>query len=207
MTARGLVLIVLVLAAAPFVRATDPAPVPLRAPLSALPARLDSWRGVDGPDVEPEVAAVLGADDYLNRIYRQPEGAAVGLWVAYYGAQRQGDAIHSPMNCLPGTGWTPIAHSRPLVRAGGQIFPVNRYVVEKRGDRQVVMYWFQGRGRTIANEYANKAYLLVDALRMRRTDGALVRVIAPVADDERLADLNAGAFIGVLHPQLTRWLP
>src|SRR5688500_16320068 len=130
MTLRGLLLIVLVLAATPLVRATDPPAVPLAAPLSALPLTLESWRGVEGPPVDPEVAAVLGADDYLKRIYHQPEGAAaVGLWVAYYGMQRQGDAIHSPMNCLPGTGWIPIAHSRPLVRAGGETFPVNRYVV------------------------------------------------------------------------------
>jgi len=204
---RAVILFVVVLAAAQFARRSDAIPIPLQRPFDAFPLQLATWRGEEGPSVEPEVAKELGADDYLNRTYVDPSGAAVALWVAFYGSQRQGDAIHSPLNCLPGTGWTPIAHSRPMVHVGNARFAVNRYVVEKRGERQLVTYWFQGRGRTVASEYANKAFLLVDAVRLSRTDGALVRVVAPIGRDARAADSATERFITALQPALSTWLP
>lgn len=207
MMLRGVILLVVVLAASPFARGRGPLLVPLARPLETFPLQLAVWQGEEGPSVEPEVARVLGADDYLNRTYADPSGAAVALWVAFYGSQRQGDAIHSPLNCLPGTGWTPVAHSRPILQAGTDRFAVNRYVVEKRGERQLVTYWFQGRGRMVASEYANKAYLLVDAVRLRRTDGALVRVVAPIGRDERAADAATVHFIAAVQPALANWLP
>jgi EpsI family protein len=207
MTYRSCVLLVVILAASPLARGVEPIAVPLRSPLDRFPMQLSVWRGADAPPVEPEIAKVLGADDYVNRVYEDPGGAAVGLWVAFYGSQRQGDAIHSPLNCLPGTGWTPVARSRLMLQAGDTRFPVNRYVVQKRGERQLVTYWFQGRGRVLANEYANKAYLLLDAVRLHRTDGALIRVVAPIRGNEPAADAATANFISVLQPQLASWLP
>ena len=169
--------------------------------------QLEQWRGINGPELAPDVARVLGADDSMNRVYRRPDGATVGLWVAFYASQRQGDAIHSPLNCLPGTGWMPLQHTRPVLDVNGHSLPINRYVIQKRGERQLVMYWFQGRGRVVASEYVNKAYLLVDAVRQRRTDGALVRVTAPIDNNEQLVDRAAVDFIAALQPQLVRWLP
>jgi EpsI family protein len=207
MTARACVLAVLVLCAGGWASTSGHRDVfPLK-PLSAFPMQVDEWRGVNGPELAPEVARVLGADDSINRVYRRADGATMGLWVAFYSSQRQGDAIHSPLNCLPGTGWTTLEHSRPELEVGGRPFPINRYLVQKRGERQLVMYWFQGRGRVIASEYANKAYLLVDAVRQRRTDGALVRVSAPVGGSEQLADRAGIDFIAALQPHLARWLP
>jgi EpsI family protein len=207
MTTRAIVLVVLLGAAGHLVSAASPRPVHPAAPLASLPLRLSSWQGVPGPAVEPDVERVLAADEYVNRIYRRGGDAVVGLWVAFYSAQRQGDAIHSPLNCLPGTGWTTISHSRPMIQVAGSAFPVNRYVVQKRGARQVVMYWFQGRNRIVASEYANKMFLLVDAIRHRRTDGALVRIVVPIRGDERVADGQAISFINALHGQLARRLP
>ena len=207
MTARVVVLAGLVFAASVVVRGSEPAARELPVPLSAFPRELAGWMGMDGPPLDPEVAKVLGADDYLDRTYHHADAGAVGLWVAFYAVQRQGDAIHSPMNCLPGTGWMPVAHSRTLLWSGERQARVNRYVVQKRGERQVVTYWFQGRGRIVASEYANKGYLLLDAMRLRRTDGALVRLVTPVRGDEAVADGSIRKFADVLGPQLARWLP
>lgn len=207
MIARAGVLAVLVLCAGGWARTNRHQEVFPRAPLSAFPMQLEQWRGFNGPELEPEVARVLGADDSMNRVYRRPDGATVGLWVAFYASQRQGDAIHSPLNCLPGTGWTPLQHTRPVLDVNGRSLPVNRYLIQKRGESQLVMYWFQGRGRVVASEYANKGYLLVDAIRQRRTDGALVRVTAPIERDERGVERAVVDFIAALQPQLTRWLP
>jgi EpsI family protein len=207
MTARAVALALLVLAASAAVRGSVPPARPLPVSLSAFPRELAGWRGVHAAPLDPDVERVLGADDYLNRAYYHPAAGVVALWVAYYGAQRQGDAIHSPLNCLPGTGWAPIAHTRPLLRVGDRSIRVNRYVVQKRGERQVVTYWFQGRGRAVASEYANKAYLLLDAVRLRRTDGALVRLVAPIHREEARADAAIAAFATALGRDLARWLP
>jgi EpsI family protein len=100
----------------------------------------------------------------------------------------------------------PISHARTTMQAPGGEFPVNRYVVENRGERQLVLYWFDGRGRRVASEYVNKAYLLHDGLRYGRTDGALVRIITPITGGEASADAAAQAFVRSLVPQLARWL-
>jgi len=126
--------------------------------------------------------------------------------VAYYGSQAQGDSIHSPKHCLPGSGWQPISQTRSVVRAGDRELPLNRYVIQRRGERQLVLYWFQGRGRLIASEYANKLFLFADALRLGRTNGALVRVATPLGPDDRTADQAATRFIHALQPTLGRWL-
>ncbi len=84
---------------------------------------------------------------------------------------------------------------------------MNRYIVEKRGDRQLVFYWFHGRGRMVASEYLNKAFLLHDAIRVGRTEGALVRLSIPMIGSEASADNVAEAFVRVLLPPLKRWLP
>jgi EpsI family protein len=207
MRVRLLVIVALLCGARLVMAGREPGVTPLREPLSAFPQQLDGWRGQEGQPFDPETLRVLGADDYLNRVYQHSAHAPVGLYVGYYGAQREGTAIHSPQNCLPGSGWVPVSQSRTTLQVGEDRFPVNRYIVEKRGERQLVLYWFDGRGRRVASEYANKAYLLHDALRHGRTDGALVRVITPMDGGEAAAGAGAEAFARALVPQLARWLP
>jgi EpsI family protein len=205
--ARLLVVVALLLGARLVMAGREPVVTPLPQPLSAIPLELEHWRGADAAPFDAETLKVLGADEYVNRIYRHSAHAPVGLFIGYYAAQREGTAIHSPQNCLPGSGWVPVNHARTTLQGAGGQFPANRYVVEKRGERQLVLYWFDGRGRRVASEYVNKAYLLHDALRRGRTDGALVRIITPITDGEAAADAAAHAFVRALTPQLTRWLP
>jgi EpsI family protein len=129
------------------------------------------------------------------------------LYVGYYNSQRQGDTIHSPQNCLPGAGWQPVSAERTRIAGVGGSIPVNRYVIQKGLDRQVVLYWYQGRGRVIANEYLNKAMLMVDAARLNRTNGGLVRLIAPVVTTTEAASNELSAFAAALLPRLSEHLP
>ena len=113
---------------------------------------------------------------------------AVGLYVGYHDSQRQGDTIHSPLNCLPGAGWQPLEQGRITVsvRDHGTARPapieVNRVVIGKGLDRQLVLYWYQSHRRVVASEYWGKVYTVLDAMRYNRTDAAMVRVITPVRD-------------------------
>ncbi|HVL66391.1 MAG TPA: EpsI family protein [Vicinamibacterales bacterium] len=177
-----------------------------RESLATLPHVLDDWRGREAAPLRGDVVAQLGVDDYIHRTYVAPERPPVSLYAGYYESQRQGDTIHSPQNCLPGAGWRPVSSSILTIEAGGRQVPVNHYVIQKGLDRQVVLYWYQGRGRVIANEFHNKALLMWDAATLRRTNGGLVRIISPHAET---ADATPGAlaFAKALIPRLERLMP
>jgi EpsI family protein len=86
---------------------------------------------------------------------------------------------------------------------------VNRYVVQKGLSRHIVLFWYQMRGRVVASEYTAKLYLIDGAVRTNRTDGALVRVIVPVADgtSDTAADQAAASFVRLVFPRLGPHLP
>ena len=174
--------------------ARTPAMGPAARPLAAVPIDLRDWRGADQPPFDEETLRILGADDYLNRIYVHPSGLATSLYVAFYASQRTGESIHSPLHCLPGNGWQPVSMSRLTLAADGRPIVVNRLLVKKGMMRQLVLYWFEGRGRTVASEYRNKLWLVWDGVRHRRSEGALVRITTPVVRDEQLAQTVAVTF-------------
>jgi EpsI family protein len=177
-----------------------------RSALVALPSTLDEWRGHDTDAFADDVVSQLGVDEYINRIY--VGGAApIALYVGYYASQRQGDTIHSPQNCLPGAGWRPIEAGYQDLAIGPRTVFVNRYVIQKGVERQVVLYWYQGRGRIIASEYANKFLLMWDAARLNRSNGALVRVITPVISTIGESTATATQFSAALLPVLTEHIP
>jgi EpsI family protein len=191
--------------------------VPVRAALATFPLNLAGWKGDATIPLDPAILNVLRVDDYLNRMYVRHD-TAVGFYVGYYGSQRQGDTIHSPLNCLPGAGWRPVKQERvrievPLTVDGteSRSIYVNRLTIEKGLERDVVLYWYQFHGRVVASEYSSRALMVFDALRRNRTDGALVRIIAPVRTpdpSEELAGFNAAvAFARAVFPLLSRYLP
>lgn len=180
--------------------------VPAR-PLSSLPMTLGSWTGAREADFDAQTLSVLGVDDYITRLYRRGPEAA-DLYVGYYATQKRGGTIHSPLNCLPAAGWQPLSDSRVrLDVARGLSINANRYVVQRGLDKELVFYWFQSHGRTLASEYWTKAYLIFDGLTMHRTDGALVRVVVGPFTQEASAQRTATDFIQTLAPQLTNRLP
>jgi EpsI family protein len=178
-----------------------------RSTLRDLPREIGDWRGTDFEPLSDDVVAQLGVDDYVNRHYVGAKALPIAVYIGYYDSQRQGDSIHSPQNCLPGAGWRPVEAGSLTVGRGDAGVNVNRYVITKGLDRQVVLYWYQGRGRVVAGEYLNKALLMFDAARLRRTNGGLVRLISPVVTTTEAATAEASAFAGVLLPHLSRYLP
>jgi len=150
----------------------------------------------------------LHVDDYVNRWYQDESGHIVGLYVAYYENQKTGESIHSPKNCLPGSGWEPIRTGRQqLALSSGSQVLVNLYLIQKGLDQQLVLYWYESHGRIIASEYSAKIYLVLDGIRLNRTDSALVRVSTPVDDGEVAARRRAVAFAEKLLNPLGNLLP
>ena len=181
-----------------------------RASLSDFPARVGGWSGLPAEKFDPAVVKALGVDEYVNRYYASGPHLA-HLYIGYYRTQREGDAIHSPMNCLPGAGWLPIETGTLDLVSGKASTRVNRYIIQKGLDKQVVLYWYQSHGRTIASDYWSKVYLVLDSIRLNRTDAALVRVIAPFDDasptPELQAEQTAVSLATAIYPRLDAFLP
>ena len=157
-------------------------------PLSDFPKDIGSYRAVQDFAFDQQTLKVLGVTDYMNRAYFSPSQGELGLYVGYFRTQRTGATIHSPKNCLPGAGWQPtVSEIYQLSLPDGRKVPVNLYVIRKDLDQQIVIYWYQSHGRVVASEYWGKFYMVADAIRLNRTDAALVRITAPV----RNGDLDA----------------
>lgn len=163
--------------------ARSQAAVPLAGSLSSV---LSEFAGHDVVDqtIGADERRVAGMTDYVARRYQQDGVVAFTTLVSYYDRQTQGKTIHSPRNCLPGAGWEIISGETRVITVDGIQRTVNRYVLKNRNATAIAYYWYQGRGRVTANEYAVKWNLLRDAALLGRTEEALVRVVVPVVAPE-----------------------
>jgi EpsI family protein len=187
-----------------------PESVPPSNPLKNFPTTVSDWFLRQEGVMEKEIADVLQADDLLIRDYQYKNEASANLFVAAFRSQRNGKTPHSPKNCLPGAGWVQQASSiEEIPLSDGRKLETNRYVVAKGDTKSLVYYWYQSRDRSVANEYKAKYYVVEDAIRMNRTDTALVRVVIGVASMDQLpqADKYARDFIVKVHPHLREVLP
>jgi EpsI family protein len=209
---RFAVVAVLLAATALFLHARSRNEVlPARDPLADFPHQLGEWTGTD-VTIQQEVLDVLGAGDFLLRVYqdssrRQPY---VDLFLAYFPSQRTGDTIHSPKHCLPGSGWLPVESSRVTLSLPGRSpFLANRYVIAKGTDRQLVLYWYLAHDRAVASEYWAKFYLVADSIRLSRSDGSLVRVTTPLRPGETTdaAQARLISFADKFSPLLNQYVP
>lgn len=178
--------------------------LPTKAALVDYPTQLGGWSGVHDR-IDELVAEKLGFTEYVMLNYMNGENLPINFYVAYYASQRKGVSPHSPKVCIPGGGWEIAAFNRTHIDS----IPVNRALIRKGTQDQIVYYWFEERGLAVANEYLKKWMLFQDALLLNRTDGSLVRVTTPVLDGESMeqADQRARSFIRIAREQLSQFLP
>ena len=189
--------------------------LPLRADLDAsVPLVLIDLAG-EPQEVSAAEIRAAGVNNYLLRNYRPARPPAEGsgevpwiqVYVGYYERQTQGRTIHSPKNCLPGSGWEPLASRTEVIQTPSGPVTVNRYRLKNESAQALVLYWYQGRGRVEANEYMVKWDLLRDAALRRRTEEALVRVVVPITGTEAQAFQAAARAAGLLIPAVGLALP
>ena len=182
-------------------------PVVLRRSLRELPYVIENWKGEE-KQLPQQIVEAVGVSDYTNRIYSQAAVPPVQLYVGYYATQKTGDTMHSPKNCLPGAGWEPVyAGYATIPLQGHRGIVVNDYVIQKEVDKEMVLYWYHGRGRVIASEYEGKFWMVADAISRNRTDGALVRLVTPMNDGEAKARQRLISFAQMLFPDLDAIIP
>lgn len=180
-----------------------------RQELNNFPTQVGAWKqeGVD-QRFDAQTMSVLRASDYLLRTYRLTNGQSANLYVGYYATQRNGSTFHSPLNCLPGSGWSMEDPSRVTITSpNGKSFVANAYVIVNGGIRERMIYWYQGRGRITASEYWAKIYTVLDSARLRRSDAAMVRVIVPITGSDAAALESAKEFAAVTSVVLPQFVP
>ncbi|WP_411816147.1 VPLPA-CTERM-specific exosortase XrtD [Hyphococcus sp. DH-69] len=210
-TIFGSISIAIILAAGAYVHfgTSNILKVPERASLAGLPYEFEGWSS-EVQKVDNETLEVLGADDYIITNMVSPEDEHFNLYVAYLNMQRHGHSWHSPRQCIPGGGWQITQHDVvPVEMPDGQRFHYNRIIIENRGVRQLVYYWYDQRGRKIANEFVMKFLLIFDAVKLRRTDGAMIRIMTPIGRQEIISDADERlmGYMKELNPKLPAYVP
>jgi len=182
--------------------------IPERSRFAAFPLKVGQWQGRPSM-LEPDVERSLKFDDYILSDYSEADRRPVNLYVAYYASQRQGESPHSPIVCIPGGGWQITHFERFNNGTADQPLPYNRVIVARDAKQMLVYYWFDERGRAIANEWWSKWYLFADSLLKNRTDGALVRLTTQIlpGELERDADNRLQSFMREVVPALKGYLP
>lgn len=184
---------------------------PIKQSLASFPKHIGQWEMVHSSESSKDVITMLGVDDDIQYTYRNPDGRYISLYVGYYSAVGVKGGYHSPKNCLPGGGWgiddiNP--HTLGIGIEGNSQSVISEMLIRSGDSYQIVLYWYQNRGRIIASEYWEKVYLVLDALRLQRRDGTFVRIMSAVpGDDIAATSQEVGAFAEQVMTTLESYLP
>jgi len=191
---------------------------PSRASFAEFPLEIGEWRCPGREAMEQKVVENLGVTDYLICTYGGATQPPVGVYVGYHASQvnKAGGGggetrIHPPAHCLPGSGWDIIATRTERIELPGlphSPAPVKRLVIAKGDQRQLVYYWYQERGRVIADDWRKIIDLFWDRARLQRTDGALVRFTVPIVrGNDEAAEAAFRDLAANLVPKLPAYVP
>ena len=181
-------------------------PRPLDRELALLPTTLGAWHGEDIPPDDTPLA-LAHTDAQLARVYRDPSGAALTLYVGYFEAQEQGRE-------LIGVGSTKrhrLASEVAVTVPGDRTYQISRTVLPDHPRRPTVFFWYDLNGRIVATRYGSKVTTLVDGLTRLRTNGALVAISPATPDDGNPAAVDqvsgqVAGFVALLMPVLRAYL-
>lgn len=207
---RSIIVIVILILAILFIHlgTKNSMDIPVLKPLSTFDKRIGRWEYTGDVKLQDKVVDILGTDDYIEYVYKSPDNQTIDLYVSYFNSLREGKQFHSPKNCIVGSGSVVLRTDTINIPVKGDkmnLIPVNLMVLKRGDQKQLVLYWYQCRGRYIRSEYAEKIYRVVDSVSKRRTDGAFIRVISLGSSENMLPSLID--FTGQLIPVLEEYIP
>ncbi len=183
----------------------EPPRVPLLQSLDHFPLQLGSWQG-RRTYMDPEIFEKTEADSYLDADFSSPGQEPVSFYLAHYEIQGGAGGLgHNPGACMTGTGWTTLESGVTEIAPG---YPVN-YLVLERSKQRLLVYWWnihQGQWLSLSSARYYKLYTIYNALRNRRTDWALVRLITPVNNNLNAARDRLDTFAHLVAPILTQFI-
>lgn len=166
--------------------------------LSGVPLNLDNWEGreVKLPD---SVYEILGTRDVLSRQYKDKEGDIVELSIVYSGHDRQ--SFHPPELCYIGGGVDLTGKSTESISLDdGSTLDLNKLTMQSSQGTIKAWYWFLVGDRFVGNFYKQQVYFILDALKGKKLQGALIRV--SIRGDSEVLERKAKSFIGKIAPHL-----
>ena len=146
---------------------TSPYNFSLSGDLNQIPLTLGDWTGQDVPQTNLEVFILLEPEQYVQRMYRQPDGRYV--WLSLIGSHKS-KSFHSPQICYDTDGWQTEANSERITLDKGETY-ASRLVATKQLDgggsaEHVILYF----------------YLWPSYARNPQDGTVLVKVTAPIYD-------------------------
>lgn len=204
---RIFVVYALLIAAALFVHLHEDVAVPVTRPLAEIPQQQGVWRMVSQSRFSDEVLEVLKPTDYLSRSYVDRDGNRVGFYLGYHGGGPGSGGIHSPKNCLPGSGWLKVSSESGSLKVAEENIHLVRAVYQNGYSKELFIYWFQVKGQTLANEYTLKLAEVTNSIFQNRRDSAFIRLSVPVDQDLDTALAVGENFIRDFYPHIAAVLP
>lgn len=183
------------------------APVPTNQPLNQFPEQVKSWKMSKRSEFSDAVLGVLKPTDYLSRQYLSPDGKIVNLYIGYHGGGKSGGEIHSPKHCLPGSGWYEVSTSRGNLDTPNGTINLVRAVYQKGDSKELFLYWFQVRNRSISDEFTLKLAQIINSAFHKRRDAAFIRISVPISTDSEQARTLGEQFIVDFEPLVRGYLP
>ena len=181
--------------------------VPMKRPFDQFPGSVSQWRMSGESSLSADVQAVLKASDVLMRQYVNPHGDVIQLYIGYHDGGKGAGEIHSPKQCLPGSGWFELSSARTLMPVAGGGLKLVRAVYQKGDSKELFLYWYQVRGESLSDEYSLKVAEIANSIRYRRRDAAFIRISVPFEGDEHRAIALGESFVGAFYPAIRSFLP
>ncbi len=193
--------------AAVYVYTRSEVAVPINKPLDLFPQRAGDWIMTGQARFDERVLEVLRPTDYLSRSYVDSQGNRLSLYIGYHGGGPDSGPIHSPKQCLPGSGWNRLKAEVKKVDVDGVQVPYVRAIYQKDIEKQLFLYWFQVRDQILTNEYALKFALVKNSIFYNRRDSAFIRLSVMATDGEKQATKVGERFIRDFYPAIRDALP
>jgi len=204
---RFLIVYLLLILAGLYINMHSDVEVPLNRPFEDFPMEYKGWHMISESQFSDDVLNVLRPTDYMLREYVGTEGVLVSLYIGYHGGGKDSGVIHSPKNCLPGSGWYSLSDEKMTVRSGLKEIDLVKAVYQKGIDKELFLYWYEVGGKSVSNEVALKFTEITNSITYRRRDSAFIRVSVDVESDEDMSFLVGEKFIKDFYPVIVEFLP
>ncbi len=204
---RFFILYIILGLAAIYVYTRSEAAVPTNKPLDLFPQRAGSWSMIGQARFDEQILDVLKPSDYLSRTYEDQDGNRLSLYIGFHDGGPQSGPIHSPKQCLPGSGWNRLKDEVKSVDVTGQEIPYVAAIYQKDIEKQLFLYWFQVREQILTNEYALKLAMVKNSILDNRRDSAFIRLSVMSGEDETQAVALGEQFIRDFYPAIHASLP
>ena len=204
---RFIVLYALLLLAMLYLHVYADTTPPTNKPFHQFPVQHADWRLVNDYALDDKVMQILKPTDILNRTYIRDGERPVDLHIGFYDGGKGTGVIHSPKHCLPGSGWHKISSERIVLDIGTERVNMVQAVYQFGDAREIFLYWFQARDKSLNSEYALKLAEVTGSLLHGRRDTAFIRISTRSDGDFQQSMQRAQDFAFHFYPVIRMFLP